>query len=247
MDYKKIYDSIIARRQTEIPVGYIEKHHILPRSLGGSDEAGNLVSLTAREHFICHYLLAKMFERETFEWYKMNNAFMFMKAKSYAQMRYMNSKLYESLKKNFSKVMSENQTGKKNSQYGNRWIHNDTLQLNKKIKKDQEIPLHWKPGRVMNWNGSTEYLTSCAYCNIDFRRIGKGSKFCSDKCKLYCKSPAIKLIDDNIDELIAHFKTSNSLTQTLNSVGITGRKGNKYFSKKVKDLGLTVLGRRNSS
>lgn len=39
---------------------YIEKHHIIPRSLGGTNEQRNLVNLTAREHFVCHLLLTKM-------------------------------------------------------------------------------------------------------------------------------------------------------------------------------------------
>lgn len=39
---------------------YIEKHHIIPRSMGGDDHNSNLVNLTAREHYICHYLLTKM-------------------------------------------------------------------------------------------------------------------------------------------------------------------------------------------
>jgi hypothetical protein len=39
---------------------YIEKHHIIPRSLGGTNEHTNLVKLTAREHFVCHLLLTKM-------------------------------------------------------------------------------------------------------------------------------------------------------------------------------------------
>lgn len=39
--------------------GYYECHHILPRSLGGSDLPDNLVLLTAREHFIAHYLLTR--------------------------------------------------------------------------------------------------------------------------------------------------------------------------------------------
>lgn len=39
---------------------YTEKHHIIPRSMGGSDSPANLVRLSAREHFICHLLLTKM-------------------------------------------------------------------------------------------------------------------------------------------------------------------------------------------
>jgi len=39
---------------------YSECHHIIPKSLGGSDNTENLVRLTAREHFIAHWLLTKM-------------------------------------------------------------------------------------------------------------------------------------------------------------------------------------------
>lgn len=39
---------------------YIEKHHIIPRCMGGTNDKSNIVKLTAREHFICHMLLEKM-------------------------------------------------------------------------------------------------------------------------------------------------------------------------------------------
>lgn len=39
---------------------YTEVHHIIPRSLGGTNDKSNLVRLTSREHFICHLLLTKM-------------------------------------------------------------------------------------------------------------------------------------------------------------------------------------------
>ena len=40
---------------------YFELHHIIPKCLGGTNEKDNLVLLTAREHFLCHWLLTKMF------------------------------------------------------------------------------------------------------------------------------------------------------------------------------------------
>lgn len=40
--------------------GYSERHHILPKSLGGSNESENLVDLTAREHYLAHKLLVKI-------------------------------------------------------------------------------------------------------------------------------------------------------------------------------------------
>jgi hypothetical protein len=39
--------------------GYCERHHILPRSMGGSDDQANIVKLTYREHFLAHWLLTK--------------------------------------------------------------------------------------------------------------------------------------------------------------------------------------------
>lgn len=39
--------------------GYRENHHIIPKSIGGTDDETNIVSLSLREHFIAHYLLTK--------------------------------------------------------------------------------------------------------------------------------------------------------------------------------------------
>ncbi len=38
---------------------YYESHHIIPRSMDGSDDPENLVLLSAREHYIAHILLTK--------------------------------------------------------------------------------------------------------------------------------------------------------------------------------------------
>jgi hypothetical protein len=60
--YSKCYSALIAKRKDNPPEGYFERHHILPQSLGGTNDKTNLVKLTAREHFICHRLLIKMLE-----------------------------------------------------------------------------------------------------------------------------------------------------------------------------------------
>lgn len=58
--YQKWYDDIIrAARGRKTPKAYTEVHHIKPKSLGGSDDAANLVRLTYREHFLVHWLLVK--------------------------------------------------------------------------------------------------------------------------------------------------------------------------------------------
>ncbi len=60
MNYNKIYDQIIERSKNRSLEGYKEKHHIVPKCLGGGNEKSNIVELTAREHFLCHWLLHEM-------------------------------------------------------------------------------------------------------------------------------------------------------------------------------------------
>lgn len=60
--YFKIYFALINRAKLRTLEGYTEKHHIIPRSLGGNNTKSNLAILTGREHFICHLLLTKIVE-----------------------------------------------------------------------------------------------------------------------------------------------------------------------------------------
>jgi len=58
MDYEKHYSLLIKKAQKRGTVdGYKEKHHIVPRCMGGTDDKSNIVELTAREHFVAHLLL----------------------------------------------------------------------------------------------------------------------------------------------------------------------------------------------
>jgi len=65
--YTTWYNNIVRRAKTRSLTGYKERHHIIPRSLGGSDLKENLVHLTAKEHFVCHLLLTKMTDGESRE------------------------------------------------------------------------------------------------------------------------------------------------------------------------------------
>lgn len=61
MNYSRVYDEFIRnRRSKHTGDEYCEVHHILPRSLGGGDDAENLVRLTPEDHFFAHLLLAKI-------------------------------------------------------------------------------------------------------------------------------------------------------------------------------------------
>lgn len=112
--YTKIYYSIISRAQSrDLPKEtYTEKHHIIPKSLGGGNSKDNLAVLTAREHFICHMLLVRMTTGNYR--HKMINAAIGMKRNKNGA-RYINSRLYDITKLEYAKVMSERRKGSKAS------------------------------------------------------------------------------------------------------------------------------------
>lgn len=60
MNYQNIYNNLIDRATRRVSEGYVEKHHIVPRCLGGSDAKENIVSLYPEEHYLAHLLLCKV-------------------------------------------------------------------------------------------------------------------------------------------------------------------------------------------
>lgn len=95
MNYEKIYESLIlkAKNRDYMELEYFERHHILPKSLGGSNDESNIVKLSFREHYLAHWLLVKIAKTED-EKYKMCCAF-FIMSKGNNGLRNTNSKLYE--------------------------------------------------------------------------------------------------------------------------------------------------------
>lgn len=59
MNYEKIYNKLVESRKERILFDgeNYEKHHIIPKSLGGDDSKENVVFLTYKEHFLAHKLL----------------------------------------------------------------------------------------------------------------------------------------------------------------------------------------------
>lgn len=105
MNYEKnYYDYINYIKSIDRNLDYSEKHHIIPRCLGGTDDNDNLVVLTAREHFLAHYLLTKIYPNN----YKLIDAFRMMGVvNTKDQHRYINSRLYESKRKLFAEARSK--------------------------------------------------------------------------------------------------------------------------------------------
>jgi hypothetical protein len=142
MNYTKHYEMLIERAKNRIIDGYVERHHIIPKTLGGSNEDINLVDLTAREHFIAHQLLVKIYPNNI----GLIKAVQIMCIMSNGQSERVNNRMYGWLKEKFALAQSISQFGEKNSQYGTMWVSNLSQRISKKIPKG-EIPNGWVKGR----------------------------------------------------------------------------------------------------
>lgn len=109
MNYRKHYNRLIRRARNRTLCGYSERHHIIPRCMGGGDEESNLVRLTPEEHYVAHLLLVKMHPRHSgLVW-----AAVCMTSpapKHWGHLR--NNKLYGWLRRKCAKTMSMRMTGR---------------------------------------------------------------------------------------------------------------------------------------
>lgn len=126
MNHIKIYKQLIMNRICNpVKSTYKERHHIVPKSEGGSDDADNVVNLTAREHYIAHLLLAKIYGDK-----KMHSAVIYMQTGKRKKSKFkFNSHLYESMREAFGKKHSEyfkkHYIKEKHWNYGKHWSEED--------------------------------------------------------------------------------------------------------------------------
>jgi hypothetical protein len=144
MNYEKLYNNIILRAKNRPDtVGYFEIHHILPRCLGGNNSKENLVRLTAKEHFLCHYLLYKMQAPATPAYYKMIYAFKMMKAQQPGTDRYFNARLYESARTVFAEAMSAARIGKTHSEETKQKLRAAATGKTQSEEMKQKMSVYW--------------------------------------------------------------------------------------------------------
>lgn len=129
--YTKFYFQIIERSKEREVNGYVERHHILPKSLGGSNESKNIAVLTAREHYICHWLLTKMVKDKD-ALHKMSCAFFYTCFGTNKQDKKYSAKEYERSRT----IMAKEKLGRRNSPEAHRKTY--------------------EKGFLIKWNGSEE-------------------------------------------------------------------------------------------
>lgn len=144
MDYKKIYDNLIedAIRNPKID-DYKELHHNIPKCMGGSDRKDNLVKLTAKQHYLAHWLLYKIYKTSSLvhAWHSMS------RIGTGQEKRLINSKLFEYCKKERSKILSENSKGERNNFYGK----THTEETKKKLSKTHAGKVYKSDKQIKDW------------------------------------------------------------------------------------------------
>lgn len=116
VNYKKIYESFILDRlskEDELD-GYFERHHIVPRSLGGGDDKCNIIKLTPSDHFFAHSLLAKIYGGPMYFSLSIMAERNSSSARGYKPSRVK----YDSCKKHMAEEQRKRMTGSGNSFYG---------------------------------------------------------------------------------------------------------------------------------
>lgn len=152
--YEKWYKNITETAQNRITTAYTERHHILPKSLGGTDTATNLTDLTAREHFLCHWLLTKVYPDGEEHW-KMINAFRMMRAENTKQKRYstkITARVYANLKEEYSILQSIRVKGENNPNFGKYWTQKQKDSHSEKIKGRIQ-PIKEKEKQIISMTG----------------------------------------------------------------------------------------------
>jgi len=192
--YGRWYIQLIQNRHKNAPLGYCEKHHITPRGLGGGDEDTNIVKLTAREHYVAHLLLTKMFPfniQKTAKMIRAWGAMMWWRSKNQERVCRVNSRMFEILRVRFANILSISQTGMGNSQYNSKWVYNESLMKCKKIDIHAAIEDGWSVGRVFNWDkyfsrkvksNKIKQIKTCKHCSKKYSNRLSNTKFCSVKC-----------------------------------------------------------------
>jgi hypothetical protein len=146
--YTTWYYNIVKSAKTRnlSKISYKEKHHILPRSLGGTDEKNNIVKLTAREHFICHLLLTKMTVGNAQQ--KMIYALWCMSMLTTTQKQYkIKSHIYSKMREQFKKLQSNRYSGEGNPNFGK--THGAETRDKIKRARAEQDNTHLK-GRIIN-------------------------------------------------------------------------------------------------
>lgn len=235
MNYKQIYFDLIKKAlQRKSIKGYYETHHIIPRCLGGTDDKSNLVKLTAREHFVAHYLLVKIKPGN----FKLINAALMMSCTNKLRTT---SRTYEWMRKKYVAGKSDlMRLPEHNASFGTCWVYHTEQKESKRINKEELqtfLEQGWKKGRVLNF----DRCRVCEQCEkhyvakLTLDRVS-GMKYCSSKCyhqsRKHNEGTIYKTIHERRDDIIKWKRKHMSLNDICKALGFSKAAGYYYVALK---------------
>ena len=243
--YTKWYYQIIESSRISTVTGYTENHHIIPQSIGGEDTDVNLVTLSARQHFICHWLLTKMTDGR--DYYSMINALDCMRRENLYQKRYKN----KITSRVFARIREECRNHHSNKFSG-------TGNPSSKLSKEQVIEIYYSceptgilvnrykisAGQIHSVKRKRSYKKITA--NISEPPGSGGGKYIriplSDETirKIYLESGNFKYFNDNYKVtrlVIENIKAKKTYKEITNNLGDPGQFIKHKFSiEEVEDI-----------
>lgn len=212
MDYQKHYERLCERARNRLLEGYTERHHVIPRCMGGDDSPDNLVDLTPEEHYVAHQLLVKMYpEHQGLVW-----AAHMMTCGSKMHNRGAN-KLYGWLRRKNQKIAKQRK-GSKNGSYGKSWYYNPETLENIKCLPDK-VPDGLVKGRKLKPD------SRCAVCGTCLGR--KDRKYC-ERHKLTRSSSEIM---DEKKSMFQRYQNGESISKLAREAEITHVALGKFFKR----------------
>lgn len=148
MNYLKIYEQLIESARCNTGSGeYKELHHIVPLCIGGSNDNSNKVLLSARQHFIAHWLLYKAYKTSSLvhAWHSMCRIGRGQEA------RRINSRYFKYAKEQRAAVLSKTKVGSNNHFFGKKHTDESRMKMSKKqlelkmwerFTSDHKLKLH---------------------------------------------------------------------------------------------------------
>ena len=190
MNYHEIYFNLIAKcgHADKPSAGYYERHHILPKSLGGGNEAENLVYLSGRAHFLAHWLLYKMTGTA-----EMARAFYGMCDLNRRPERHLpNSRAYQSAKEAFSRHNHMRQPEHRlrvSVAATNQWAtrHEEMKQSNAWMFADRDHPMYMK-GRTGDDHPRSRRVSTPAGVFGSVREAGRELGMSHPTVSAWCKA-----------------------------------------------------------
>lgn len=178
MNYKKHYDLLMVKAKTRILTCYVEKHHVWPRCMGGSDDSSNIVALTPEEHFVAHKLLVKIYPQESKLVYAANKM-------CHGRI---NNRMYGWLRRAYSETVS------------NRIVSADTRKKFSQLYKGEGNPMYGKPspcgmkGKSQSQNTRDKISQSniLAWSQDKNRKRELSKRMTGENSPLFGKSPSIE-------------------------------------------------------